>query len=86
MQLKVFALLLTIIYVVSCQSHMNTEVQNEEQMEQRSQEMVQRSQEINKISEEKINEEPIMTNGRTSDGSQTANERTQVLRKFYYFF
>jgi hypothetical protein len=79
MQLKVFALLLTIIYVVSCESYMNTEVQNEAQMEQRS-------QEINNLSEEIINEEPIVTSDRTSDGSETAYERTQILRKFYCFF
>jgi len=79
MQLKVFVLLLTIIYVVSCESHMNTEVENEAQMEQRS-------QEINNLYEEIINEESIMTSGRTSDGSQTANEGTQNFRKFYYFF
>jgi hypothetical protein len=79
MQLKVFALLLTIIYVVSCESDINTEVENEAQTEQRS-------QEVNKISEEQINEQPIMTSSRTGEGSRTSNERTQVLRNLYYFF
>ncbi len=79
MQLKVFALLLTIIYVVSCESDINTEVENEAQTEQRS-------QEVNKISEEQINEQPIMTSSRTGEESRTSNERTQVLRNLYYFF